>query len=225
MTKFHLFPKGRVGYASSPFTAAVAAACREVGFSLMFKELGGVHPPVTLEKRMKGAFSLAMELVATEVTGVLMQPVQNVTGFEQINREMLAAFRKRRIPVVLVDHDICYPPVRSGCDVVCMDNFHAGYAIGRHLVERGAKKIAFLMHGDWAPSVKERLHGLSMAVQYGAEWKPLVATGGLPSSASAFLLATSATEISSVRFTGDGIFTALFGDWMNMTYGFVLHLF
>ena len=159
--------------ASSPFTAAVAAACRGVGFSLMFKELGGVHPFVPNEKRAKGAFSLAMELATAEVVGVLMQPVQNVAGFEQINREMLAAFRRRRIPVVLVDHDICFPPERSGCDVVSMDNFHAGYAIGRHLVERGAKKIAFLMHGDWAPSVKERLHGLSMAVtEAGFGWKP-----------------------------------------------------
>jgi DNA-binding LacI/PurR family transcriptional regulator len=54
-----------------------------------------------------------------------------------------------------------------------MDNFHAGYAIWRHLVARGAKKIAFLMHEDWAPSVKERIHGLSMAVaEAGFGWRP-----------------------------------------------------
>ena len=158
---------------SSPFTAAIAAVCRDVGFSLMFKELVDVHHLATLEKRAKGAFALAMELAEAEVAGVLMQPVQNVAGFEQINREILEAFKKRRIPLVLVDHDICFPPERSGCDVVSMDNFHAGYASGRHLVERGAKKIAFLMHEDWAPSVKERLHGLSLAVtEAGFEWRP-----------------------------------------------------
>ena len=158
---------------SSPFTAAIAAVCRDVGFSLMFKELVDVHHLAALEKRAKGAFALAMELANAEVTGVLMEPVHNVAGFERINREMLVAFKKRRIPLVLVDHDICFPPERSGCDVVSMDNFHAGYAIGRHLVERGAKKIAFLMHEDWAPSVKERLHGLSMAVsEAGFGWEP-----------------------------------------------------
>ena len=158
---------------SSPFTAAIATVCRDVGFSLMFKELVDVHPLAALEKRAKGALALAMELAAAGVTGVLMQPVQNVAGFEQTNREMLVAFKKRRIPLVLVDHDICFPPERSGCDVVSMDNFHAGYVIGRHLVARGAKKIAFLMHEDWAPSVKERLHGLSMAVaEAGFGWSP-----------------------------------------------------
>ena len=159
--------------ASSPFTAAIAAVCRDVGFSLMFKELTDVDHLATLEKRAKRALALAMELAEAGVTGVLMQPVQSVAGFEQINREILVAFKRRRIPLVLVDHDICFPPERSGCDVISMDNFHAGYAIGRHLVARGAKKIAFLMHEEWAPSVKERLHGLSMAVaEAGFGWRP-----------------------------------------------------
>ena len=158
---------------SSPFTAAIAAVCRDVGFSLTFKELVDAHHVAPLEKRAKGAFALAMELAEAGVAGVLMQPVQNVAGFERANREMLVAFKRRRIPLVLVDHDICFPPERSGCDVVSMDNFHAGYAIGRHLVERGAKRIAFLMHEDWAPSVKERLHGLSMSVaEAGFGWRP-----------------------------------------------------
>ena len=53
-----------------------------------------------------------------------------------------------------------------------MDNFHAGYDIGRHLVERGATKIAFLMHGDWAPSVVDRLRGVTSAVvEAGLPWK------------------------------------------------------
>ena len=149
---------------SSPFTSAADQACKEAGYTLLFKELGGIHPVVPTERRARGAFSLAMELAEEDVLGVLMQPVQNVVGFERINSEILAAFRKRRIPVVLVDHDICFPPARSACDIVCMDNFHAGYSVGRHLVERGAKKIAFLMHGDWAPSVMERMHGLALAV-------------------------------------------------------------
>lgn len=158
---------------SSPFTAVLAAVCRDVGFSLVFKELVDVHHLAPLEKRAKGAFALAMEFAEAGVTGVLMQPVQDVAGFQQINREMLAAFKKRRIPLVLVDHDICLPPERSGCDVVSMDNFHAGYAVGHHLMERGAKKIAFLMHEEWAPSVQERLHGFSMAAtEAGFGWEP-----------------------------------------------------
>ena len=157
---------------SSPFTAAFAEVCKEEGYTLMFRNLVG-KDCLSFETLAKEAFAIAREFAAAKVLGVLMQPVQNIAGFERFNREMLATFSKRRIPVVLVDHDAFFPPARSGCDVVCMDNFHAGYAIGRHLVERGARKVAFLMHGDWAPSVMERLHGVSSAViEAGLGWKP-----------------------------------------------------
>ena len=62
----------------------------------------------------------------------------------------------------------------------------------------------------------------SVAVQYGAEWKPLV--GRVIPNAPSFPLATSATAVSGVRFTGDGVFTSLLGDWLNKTHGFVLRL-
>ena len=58
----------------------------------------------------------------------------------------------------------------------------------------------------------------SVAVQYGAEWKPLGAMGA--SRPTAFPLATSASAVSSVRFTGDGVFTSLLGEWENAISGF-----
>ena len=63
----------------------------------------------------------------------------------------------------------------------------------------------------------------SVAVQYGAEWKPLV--GRVIPNAPSFPLATSASAVSGVRFTGDGVFTSLLGEWVNKTRGFVLSLF
>ena len=66
----------------------------------------------------------------------------------------------------------------------------------------------------------------SVAVQYGAEWKPFAATGGGlgTSRPTTFPLATSASAVSGVRFTGDGVFTSLFGEWVNKTQGFILRL-
>ena len=168
---------GRIGLivpmlVPSPFTMALAEVGRQEGYSLMFREFNGKHPVMPIEKRTRNVVLLAQEVAESKVVGVLMQPVQNVAGFERINSEMLDAFKKRRIPVVLVDHDAYFFPRRSGYDVVCMDNFHAGYDIGRHLVERGATKIAFLMHGDWAPSVVDRLRGVTSAVvEAGLPWK------------------------------------------------------
>jgi hypothetical protein len=63
----------------------------------------------------------------------------------------------------------------------------------------------------------------SVAVQYGAEWKPLV--GRVIPNAPTFPLATSASAVSGVRFTGDGVFTSMLGEWMKKNLGFVLSLF
>ena len=58
----------------------------------------------------------------------------------------------------------------------------------------------------------------SVAVQYGAEWKPLV--GRVIPNAPSFPLATSASAVSGVRFTGDGVFTSLLGEYENALSGF-----
>ena len=63
----------------------------------------------------------------------------------------------------------------------------------------------------------------SVAVQYGAEWKPLV--GRVIPNTQTFPLATSASAVSGVRFTGDGVFTSMLGEWMKKNLGFVLRLF
>ena len=160
----------------SPFATVFAEVCKEEGYSLMYKDVAldvSGQNRLPFKTRAKAVRSLALEFVKAKVLGVLMQPVQCVADAEQINREILAVFRARRIPVVLVDHDICFPPARSGCDIVCMDNFHAGYAIGRHLLDRGAKRIALLTRKNMAPSVTERTQGLSSAVvEAGSGWNP-----------------------------------------------------
>ena len=77
---------------STPFTNALAAACKEAGYALRFHELGDGRPMVN-------------------------------------------------------------------------------YAIARHLIERGAKKIAVNFRKKYAPSVMERMHGVAMAVsEAGLGW-------------------------------------------------------
>ena len=178
---------GRVGLLlptlfSSPFTTAFAGVCHEEGYKLLFRDLSASDPggsgcrdirPIDFIERAAAARAIALEMAAAKVSGVLMQPVQGVPEAETLNREILSAFRRRHIPVVLVDHDICPAPERSQCDLVSLDNFQAGYAVGRHLIERGARKIVFMPGRCLAPSVMARLHGLSAAVaEAGLEWSP-----------------------------------------------------
>ena len=54
--------------------------------------------------------------------------------------------------------------------------------------------------------------------KYGAEWKPLV--GRVIPNAPSFPLATTGSAVSGVRFTGDGVFTSLLGEYENAMSGF-----
>lgn len=158
-------------FASTPFIGAVSQVCRAEGYTLLFRNIS--EPSTSVEARAAETRRMVREFAEAKVSGVLLQPLQLVDDAVTANREMLEAFRRRRIPVVLVDHDICYRPESSGCDVVGIDNFRAGYEIGRHLLERGAKRIVFLTRAHWAPTITERLHGVSAAVvEAGAEWRP-----------------------------------------------------
>ena len=46
-----------------------------------------------------------------------------------------------------------------------IDNLNAGWRLGRHLVEKGARRIAFLMRDNWAFSVLDRRDGLRAAAE------------------------------------------------------------
>ena len=61
----------------------------------------------------------------------------------------------------------------------------------------------------------------SVAVQYGAEWRPLVGRD-VTIAPTSFPLAVSASRISRVKFTGDGVFRSLFGEWAQKANGFRL---
>lgn len=103
-------------------------------------------------------------LTAERVTGVFFQPVECLPDAERFNRDAVGRIEKAGIHVVLLDYDIVRFPDRSNCDLVGVDNFAAGYTMGAHLMEVGARRIAFLNHPYAAPSVAERLRGVAFAV-------------------------------------------------------------
>ena len=168
---------GRIGlllpwFMSSPFANIVSHVCRQQGYTLVYSNIEEEAGP-SRKARIQLARQLAYSFAEAHVSGVLMQPLQFTAEAPNINQEIVSAFRERRIPVVLVDHDVSDEIGVSGCDVVGIDNFRAGYLIGRHLVACGARKIVFLMREHWAPTVTERLFGVSAAVVAAdLSWRP-----------------------------------------------------
>ncbi|MFA6288936.1 MAG: GntR family transcriptional regulator [Opitutaceae bacterium] len=66
-----------------------------------------------------------------------------------------------KFPIVLADLNL--PGL--GRPSVVVDNFHAGYAMTRHLLGTGISRIGFLANQAWAPSVSERYRGFLWAME------------------------------------------------------------
>ena len=141
-------------------SASVHKCAKAAGYSVVSGDAS------VLKVGMTGAkvLTMAKRMIKEGVKGVVMQPVEFTSDFLKINAEIVNLFDKAGIPVVLVDCDIVRIPARSGRDVVGIDNFGAGCAIGRHLMDLGVKRIAFIARRYCADSVNCRLAGVRHAV-------------------------------------------------------------
>ena len=99
------------------------------------------------------------------VTGVFFQPVECMVGADRFNIDLVSRIERAGMRITLLDYDIVRLPGRSAYDLVGMDNFAAGYAMGVHLVDRGVCRAVFLKMPYAAPSVEDRLRGIICAFQ------------------------------------------------------------
>ena len=122
--------------------------------------------------RVKAIREIVERLTREHVTGVFLQPIECMRESARFNAEIVARLKTANIHTVLLDYDIVQLPLRSDCDLVGVDNFAAGYALGRHMYERGARRIAFHFRRFAAPSVADRLRGMAAALQEaGVNWR------------------------------------------------------
>lgn len=98
------------------------------------------------------------------VAGVIFRPVDYYENSAEINFEITSAIRKAGIPLVLLDCEIGEPDVSSGFDVVGIDNMVTGMRLGRHIVERGAKRVLFLSRARSSVNVRLRQIGIEAAL-------------------------------------------------------------
>ena len=71
-------------------------------------------------------------------------------------------FNEADIPVVLVDRDI--PQSAAQHDFVGIDNLNAGRELCVHLLDKGAKRVHFLMRPNCASVIRDRLDGVMSAL-------------------------------------------------------------
>lgn len=124
----------------------------------------------TAAKRTQVAKSVARNFVKQGVDGVIFRPLVN-DGLQKANIAIIDILRKAKVPVVLIDCDVCHFPKQSGLDVVGINHLDAGRHIAAHLLKRGCRQIVFLQGGPPSVNRRDRLSGVAgEVVTAGARW-------------------------------------------------------
>ncbi len=124
------------------------------------------------------AEELAHQFIAQRVSGVFFAPIERTSAMDAVNRRIVAALDRARIPVVLLDR--CYEQGvrRSRYDLVGIDNRRAGYLVTEHLLEHGVRRVAFVARPRSASTVTGRIAGYREALMsYGALGEDMVMFG------------------------------------------------
>ena len=105
------------------------------------------------------AEQLCHQYIAQKVSGVFFAALEYVPRKDLINRRIVAALEKAKIPIVLLDRCVLPYPERSRHDLVGTDNRRMGFIITTHLLKLGLTRIAFLAKPYSAPTIEARIAG------------------------------------------------------------------
>lgn len=99
-------------------------------------------------------------LIRDGVDGVFFAPVELDEHTREMNRDIIRELADASIPVVLLDRDYLPYPGRSELDLVGLHNYRAGYVLGEHFIDRGARRIEFIARPGSAATVRQRHNGV-----------------------------------------------------------------
>jgi DNA-binding LacI/PurR family transcriptional regulator len=111
--------------------------------------------------------------VQQQLDGVFYLPLEAHENAAEQNEEWLHRLREAGVAVVLLDQDTNIGRGRSAYDLVCLDHETAGLHVGQHLREVGAKRILMVGPDIFPSTVKQRIDGLTQALDGTVEWKVL----------------------------------------------------
>ena len=143
-----------------PICQEFSRLCMEKGVSVDFADISSVRS----EKVHSVVVATARRMVSDKVSGVVFHPVDFGDDALQTNKEVLGIFKSADIPVVILDSDIEAAPCEDRFDFVGVDNFEIGQFAGRHVIERGARKVAFVTWSVMNSNVRRRLDGLASVI-------------------------------------------------------------
>ena len=116
--------------------------------------------------REQQALELCDQCIERQVAGVFFAPLERTPRATEVNHDVIAALKKAAIPLVLLDRRPYESAARGRCDLVSIDNQRAGFLAAGHLLECGARNIAFIAFRGQASSVAGRILGYKQALRH-----------------------------------------------------------
>ena len=114
--------------------------------------------------REDNAWRLCRQYIDRRVSGVFFAPLEMTPAKDRVNEQIARALDAARIPVVLLDRTVEAYPQRGHHDLVGIDNRRAGYVITEHLLQLGARRLAFVAPPHAAATVDARAAGYREAL-------------------------------------------------------------
>jgi GntR family transcriptional regulator of arabinose operon len=122
------------------------------------------HSVADTSQQEQEAEQLCHQYISQKVSGIFFAPLELTPSKDAVNNRIVAALDRAGIPIVLLDR--CYAPYgkRSKYDLVGIDNRQAGFLITQHLLQHGAKRVAFVAKPHSAATVTARIAGYREAL-------------------------------------------------------------
>jgi DNA-binding LacI/PurR family transcriptional regulator len=128
------------------------------GFQEASQKAGRRVVTLTMGTDYKKEIELVSRLAEFDVKAAAIYPLIPSPGIQTRLSTLLV---ESAFPIVLVDLNL--PGL--GLPSVAVDNFHAGYAMTRHLLGSGLSRVGFLANYSWVSSVAERYRGYRWALE------------------------------------------------------------
>ena len=108
----------------------------------------------------------ARRMVKSGVSGVIFRPADLGEKTASVNREVMNVCANAGVPLVLLDYDLSSAAGNPRFDFVGVDNREVGVLVGRHLLDRGVRSVAFVGWSEMCSNVEHRLSGLLSVVSH-----------------------------------------------------------
>ncbi len=139
----------------------VGAACRTYGLNLIWgpdADFRSILPHASIAH-------LVEQYKRQNVRGVFFAPAAGDDATAARNKDVADALTRAGIKIVLLCRDNAVFPLRSGYDLVGVDNLEAGYRQTMHLIEEGCNRIVYIMRDDLIWTMRARVTGYHLALQ------------------------------------------------------------